>query len=169
MIQGAARIGDKPNAQVALRVLASQLWPKGILASGLKDPMPRRVGALSMLRLAEQLQAVVVHQDRYFLKTFVRRATQLTGACTMRLPFPSLQATGTVQLGRKLRPGASCFLASEVDDTFEGPENVDWPRLREDVRLGRDGARFAPKPSLLRKDLQRARRLTKSQSVLPET
>ncbi|CAE7322224.1 udk [Symbiodinium sp. CCMP2592] len=47
-------------------------------------------------QLAEQLQAVVVHQDHYFLKTFVR-------------------------------------YRDRVDDTFEGPENVDWPRLREDV------------------------------------
>ena len=62
-----------------------------------------------MPRLAEQLHAIVVHHDHYFLKTFVRRATQLscvvslvTGACTMRLPLPSLQATGTAQLGKKL-------------------------------------------------------------------
>ncbi|CAE7247385.1 unnamed protein product, partial [Symbiodinium microadriaticum] len=56
-------------------------------AAGIRDKVPR---------LAEQLHAIVVHHDHYFLKTFVR-------------------------------------YRDRVDDTFEGPENVDWPRLREDV------------------------------------
>ncbi|CAE7850870.1 unnamed protein product [Symbiodinium sp. KB8] len=33
----------------------------------------------------------------------------------------------------RLAEQLQAFVVHQVDDTFEGPENVDWPRLREDV------------------------------------
>ncbi|CAE7319323.1 Ank3 [Symbiodinium natans] len=84
-------------------------------------------------RLGDELQAAVIHQDDYFLKPFLRyrdRAALASQAESTPSGSQTVQSVCPPCPTPPLPPHQS-----KVDDAYEGPANVDWPRLQQDACL----------------------------------